>query len=244
MIKNGSIGLKDRFVPLLQGKSVKVTASKEVTYDVLLDNEDSVWGLLLSCGYLKLIEREGDVYELAIVNHEVMKMLGKIVASWFRNRNGQSSYNAFIKALIECNEEKMQENLSRLSLEFMGSFDTEKQENKKAPENFCHGFVLGLVESLRKRYIVTSNRESGMGRYDIMLDSLDKDRDKGIIIEFKVFNPKEEENLEGTCLRALQQIEDKKYDAELKKHGVPEERIATFGIGYTNKEVLVRKKGV
>ena len=124
----------------------------------------------------------------------------------------------------------------------MGSFDTANEENSKDAENFYHGFVLGLVASLRERYDVTSNRESGKGRYDIMLEPLDRERDNGIIIEFKVFNPKEEESLEGTCLRALNQIDDKKYDVELKKHGIPDERIAKFGIGYSGKEVLVRKK--
>ena len=242
VIKHGSPEMKDRFVDLLQGRSTRVTVRKEVTYDVLLDTEDSIWGLLLSCGYLKSIGKDEDAFDLAIVNHEVMKMLGRIVASWFRNRYDQSSYDAFNKALIECNKEKMQENLSRLSLELMGSFDTAKQENKKAAENFYHGFVLGLVAKTRDRFSISSNRESGEGRYDIMLEPLDKDRDNGIIIEFKVFNPKEEESLEGTCLRALNQIDDKKYDVELKKHGIPDERIAKFGIGYSGKEVLVRKK--
>ena len=243
VIKNGSMGLKDKFVPLLQGKSVKVTASKEVTYDVLLDTEDSVWGLLLSCGYLKPLERNGSEYVLSIVNHEVMVMMDTLVMSWFKNKYNSTSYDAFNQALVECNEAGMQENLSSLSLELMGSFDTANEENSKEAENFYHGFVLGLVASLRERYDVTSNRESGKGRYDIMLEPLDRERDNGIIIEFKISNPKKEENLEGTCPRALQQIEDKKYDVELKKHGIPEERIAKFGIGYTGKDVLVRKKG-
>ena len=244
VVKHGSPEMKDRFVDLLQGKSTRVTVRTEVTYDVLLDTEDSIWGLLLSCGYLKSLGGDGDDHELAIVNHEVMKMLGVIVASWFRNRNDQRSYDAFNKALIECNEEKMQENLSRLSLELMGSFDTANQENKKAAENFYHGFVLGIVAETRERFSISSNRESGEGRYDIMLEPLDKDRDNGIIIEFKVFNPKEEESLEGTCQRALDQIDDKKYDVELKKHGILDERIAKFGIGYSGKNVLVRKREI
>lgn len=90
--------------------------------------------------------------------------------------------------------------------------------------------------------MITSNRESGEGRYDIMMEPLDKSRDMGIIIEFKIYNSKEEENLEGTCQRVLQQIEDKKYDIELKKHGIPNERIIKLGIGYSSKNVLVKRR--
>ena len=243
VIKNGTIAMKQKFVDLLQGRSAIVPIYKEVTYDVLLDTEDSVWGMLLSCGYLKALRETGeDMYEVAIVNHEVMKMLERIIVMWFRNKNDSVSYDAFNKALVECDEERMQRHLSKLSLELMGSLDTAKEENSKEAENFYHGFVLGIVTAIRNRFVITSNRESGEGRYDIMLEPLDKARDNGIIIEFKIFNPKKEENLEGTCQRALNQIEEKKYDMELKKHGIPDERIAKFGIGYSGKEVLVRKK--
>ena len=228
VVKNGSKDLKDEFLTLMTGGTIS--------------SRKTLWVLLLACGYLKATDMEENRYSLAIVNHEVMEMMDDLVLRWFSDGGDDSAYNGFIDAVTKCDEEGMQESLSTLSLELMGSLDMATKENSKDVENFYHGFVLGLVASTRGRYSITSNRESGKGRYDIMMEPLDKFKDNGIIIEFKIFNPKEEESLEGTCLRALNQIDDKKYDVELKKHGIPDERIAKFGIGYSGKEVLVRKR--
>ncbi len=151
VIQNGSLELKDLFVELLQGRTVTVKMKKEISYDVLLDTEESIWGLLLSCGYLKQVERNGWECVLSIVNHEVMEMMDALITAWFKNRNDSRSYDAFNKALIACDEEGMQEHLSTLSLELMGNLDTAKEENSKVAENFYHGFVSLIDTRTRMR---------------------------------------------------------------------------------------------
>ena len=227
VIKNDSNDLKDKFVTLMQGGMINGRIN------------ETIWGLLLSCGYLKATERKEDRYTLSIVNHEVRRMMDKLVEGWFKTDYDDETYHNFIDALVECKEERMQRHLSTLLKDLAGNFDTATEENEKDPENFYHDFVLGIVGSLRNRFYITSNRESGDERYDVMLEP--RDNDNGIIIEFKVFNPEKEKNLEGTCRRALEQIELKHYDTELKKHGVPDNKIVKFGIGFKGKNVLVRK---
>ena len=109
------------------------------------------------------------------------------------------------------------------------------------PERFYHGFVLGIMVGERENYIIKSNRESGFGRYDIMLEPKDKENIKlpGIVIEFKVINPRKESSLEDTVNEALKQIEEKNYDAELIKRGVKKENIRHYGFAFRGKEVLI-----
>ena len=109
----------------------------------------------------------------------------------------------------------------------------------KEPERFYHGFVLGLIVDLKERYAIESNRESGFGRYDVMLFPLNKS-DPGIVIEFKSIDYDEGENsLKDTAISALNQIEEKKYVAALEARGVPKERIFTYGFAFKGKEVLI-----
>ena len=120
----------------------------------------------------------------------------------------------------------MKMTLSQLTI--FSSFDTGKKTSRSEPERFYHGFVLGLMVELSGQYAVTSNRESGFGRYDVMLEPLYPGRDDGIILEFKVFQPKRERNLEDTVKAALKQIEEKKYDSQLITKGISEERIHSY----------------
>ena len=125
------------------------------------------------------------------------------------------------------------------------SFDTgKKKSDKKVPENFFHGFVLGLMVDQTENYIITSNRESGFGRYDIMLEPKDKNNTHypGIIIEFKVINPRKENSLEETVEAALKQIEERNYEAELIKRGVKADNIHHYGFAFKGKEVLIEGK--
>ncbi len=242
VIKHGSNVLKEQFMVLMQGGSIIGEVNETITYKTLRTSDQTVWGLLLSCGYLKALEMSGKEYSLAIVNHEVREMMDDLVKGWFTTEYDDATYGDFIEALLKCDEKKMQSRLATMSRDLMGSFDIANKEGEKNPENFYHGFALGLVASLRKRFYIGSNRESGDGRYDIMLEPKDKEMDYGILIEFKVFNPEKEKSLDETCARALKQINDKHYDAELKKHGVPDNRIVKFGIGYKGKEVSIRKQ--
>ena len=138
--------------------------------------------------------------------------------------------------------ESMNEYMNDVALNTFSLFDAGKKvSEKRAPENFYHGFVLWLMVDQVDNYIITSNRESGFGRYDIMLDPIDKNNESfpGVVIEFKVFNAKKEDTLEETAENALRQIKEKNYDAELIKRGVKKEKIRHYGFAFKGKEVLI-----
>ena len=167
-------------------------------------------------------------------------MFRKMILRWFTPAKMET--NEFIKALINDDVESMNAYMNDVALQTFSSFDSGKKESdKRAPENFYHGFVLGLMVDQTENYIITSNRESGYGRYDIMLEPIDKSNEKqpGIVIEFKVINPKKEKTLEETVEAALNQIEDKGYDAELVKRGVKRENIHHYGFAFRGKNVLI-----
>jgi len=163
-----------------------------------------------------------------------------MIYRWFSSAKRET--NEFVKALIDGDVESMNEYMNDIALNTFSSFDSGKKvSSKKAPENFFHGFVLGLMVDQTDNYIITSNRESGFGRYDIMLEPIDKNAAKypGIVIEFKVINPKKEKSLEETVEAALNQIRKKGYEAELIKRGVKKENIRHYGFAFKGKEVLI-----
>ena len=132
----------------------------------------------------------------------------------------------------------MNEYMNLVAEELFSSFDTGKKPSRKQPERFYHGFVLGLIVELAGKYTVTSNRESGFGRYDVVIEPKDKKED-AIILEFKVFNVNKEKSLEETVQSALAQIEEKKYEAELQKRGFGKEQIRKYGFAFEGKCVLI-----
>ena len=142
--------------------------------------------------------------------------------------------------MLEGDTDAMNVYMNRMSLSLFSYFDTGKSPSGQEPEKFYHGFVLGLLVDLQKDYNITSNRESGFGRYDVMLEPKNPVKDVGVIIEFKVINPKRENSLEETVVSALQQIEEKKYATALLAKGIPEERIYKYGFAFEGKEVLIQ----
>lgn len=127
----------------------------------------------------------------------------------------------------------------RVALDTFSFFDTgERPSETSEPERFYHGFVLGLMVELADRYVLTSNRESGFGRYDVMLEPRDRNAD-AILIEFKVFNPRTEKNLEETVQSALEQIEQKKYASALEARGIAGKNIRKYGFAFRGKSVLI-----
>ena len=157
--------------------------------------------------------------------------------AWFRKSS--SYYNDFIRALVKNDSDAMNDYMNHVAEITFSSFDTGKKLSKSEPERFYHGFVLGLIVDLTGRYVVTSNRESGFGRYDVMLEPLYPNRDDGIILEFKVFQPKKEKDLEDTVKVALKQIDEKRYEACLIAKGIEKERIRKYGFAFNGKEVLI-----
>jgi hypothetical protein len=224
---------------LIEGGTITKKIDTEMVFSRLSADEDAVWSLLVSSGYMKPISRNGTKTEITITNYEVRQMFENLVDEWFGIE--RSEYNSFIKALLKGNIREMNKTMNELTLSMFSSFDTGNRPSERLrPERFYHGFVLGLLVELRDRYIVTSNRESGYGRYDVMLEPRNPEENDGIIIEFKVHDRDDgEESLEDTVKSALMQIEEMKYARTLTEHGVPEEKIRKYGFAFEGKKVLI-----
>ena len=246
LIREGSRSVKESFEKLLQGEHLWVPIDEQIVYNQLDDNEYAIWSLLVASGYLKVLSYEEydseepisePQYELALTNYEVRIMFRNMVRGWF-SRN-ISDYNDFVKALLLDDLEAMNEYMNRVTSETFSFFDTGKRVSVKAePERFYHGFVLGLIVELEDKYNITSNRESGFGRYDIMLEPK-KEGMNAYIIEFKVYNPGRDATLEDAVKSAIAQIEEKRYDVVLSAKGIAEERIRKYGFVFEGKRVLI-----
>ncbi len=246
LIREGSRRVKECFEALLKGESIFSPIDEQIVYNQLDDNEDAIWSLLLASGYLKVLshESEGDVelweeadYELTLTNYEVERMFKKMVRGWFAEVKGD--YNDFVKSLLSNDIKAMNAYMNRVALSTFSYFDTGKRPSLDQPERFYHGFVLGLIVDLQDRYIITSNRESGLGRYDVMLEPKKPQEDDAIILEFKVYDEEDEADLKATVKSALVQIEEKQYAAQLIARGIPKERIISYGFAFEGKKVLI-----
>ena len=160
-----------------------------------------------------------------------------MVRGWFEQ--SASYYNGFIQALIAGDLDAMNGYMNDVALDTFSLFDSGTRPAEREPERFYHGFVLGLLVELRGRYVVTSNRESGYGRYDVTLDPLDPMRDDAVVIEFKVFDPRREHSLEETAAAAKRQIEERRYTASLESRGISQDRIRTYAFAFQGKHVLI-----
>ena len=241
LVKEGTQRLKTAFEDLLDGKQVLVEIDEEIEFNQLGENDMAVWSLLLAAGYLKVDKEpeneEDDIYGLSFTNYEVMKMFHKIIKGWFSQKD--AGYNDFVKSLVDGDIGYMNQFMNEVSERMFSTFDTgNKPSGKTHPERFYHGFVLGLIVDLAGQYHITSNRESGFGRYDVMLEPLNGQL-PAIIMEFKVFNSAKEKSLQETVENALKQIKEKEYNTEFISRGISEERIHHYGFAFEGKKVLI-----
>ena len=245
LLQSASANMKTQLEELLNGKQIIVNFDEQIIFGQLEQDENAVWSLLVASGYLKVeeIEYKGMTlepwYHLAITNLETISMFSNMFKGWFATAS--ANYNEFIKAMLGGNVKAMNLYMNDIALATFSSFDVGKHFSQRSqPERFYHGFVLGLLVEVRDLYEIRSNRESGYGRYDVMLIPKTKEND-GIILEFKV-KESEEKTLEETVQTALAQIESKKYDAELLELGVSKEHIRHYGFAFEGKKVLIGQK--
>ena len=245
LLQSASANMKTQLEELLNGKQIIVNFDEQIIFGQLEQDENAVWSLLVASGYLKVeeIEYKGMTlepwYHLAVTNLETISMFSNMFKGWFATAS--ANYNEFIKAMLGGNVKAMNLYMNDIALATFSSFDVGKHFSQRSqPERFYHGFVLGLLVEVRDLYEIRSNRESGYGRYDVMLIPKTKEND-GIILEFKV-KESEEKTLEETVQTALAQIESKKYDAELLELGVSKEHIRHYGFAFEGKKVLIGQK--
>ncbi len=243
LIREGNKAVKQAFEELMCGRNLEAEEiDEQIVYDQLSKKRNAIWSLLLASGYLKVVEcqfveRTGRWhYTLALTNREVYLMFENMVHDWFVESDG--AYNDFIKALLTGDVKAMNAYMNKVALATFSYFDTRKNPSREEPERFYHGFVLGLMVELSDRYILTSNRESGFGRYDVVLEPRRPD-DDGMILEFKVQDVDDEKELADTVREALAQIDRQKYEVMLVEKGVSKERIRKYGFAFSGKRVLI-----
>ena len=245
LIQTGNKEIKQTMEILIKGGSFKAMIDEQIVFSQPDGNPDAVWSLLLATGYLKVLgvevigEDKVQLYTLTLTNREVVIMFKNMVKSWFAGDTG-IVYNEFIRAMLNDNVRKMNTFMNKVALHTFSSFDSGNHPSEETqPERFYHGFVLGMVVNLADRYKVRSNRESGYGRYDVMIEPLDK-TEKAFIFEFKVLDADdEEETLADTLANARRQIDEKNYEAELIAEGFAPEQIRKYGFAFKGKECLI-----
>lgn len=245
LIQTAPPDIKQMMEDLISGREIVVNFDEQIVFSQLGKNKNAIWSLLMASGYLKpdKVEYKGELlepwYHLSITNLETVSMFSNMFKGWFNNDS--SNYGEFVQALLKGRLREMNIYMNDVAMSTFSYFDVGTQPSERTqPERFFHGFVLGLLAELRDIYEIKSNRESGYGRYDVMLVPKGDDRKyNAIILEFKVFDSYDESTLEDTAQSALRQIEEKNYDAELIARGIEKERIRHYGFAFEGKKVLI-----
>ena len=245
LIQTAPPDIKQMMEDLISGREIVVNFDEQIVFSQLGKNKNAIWSLLMASGYLKpdKVEYKGELlepwYHLSITNLETVSMFSNMFKGWFNNDS--SNYGEFVQALLKGRLREMNIYMNDVALSTFSYFDVGTQPSERTqPERFFHGFVLGLLVELRDIYEIKSNRESGYGRYDVMLVPKGDDRKyNAIILEFKVYDSYDESTLEDTAQSALRQIEEKNYDAELIARGIEKERIRHYGFAFEGKKVLI-----
>ena len=225
--------IKEQIERLLKDEKIEVTINLETVIKGIEQNEGNIWGLMLGTGYLKvvgIVDISEGIYRVMLPNEEIKFLFRSIVRDWFRDKVTGNDLNSIMKDLITLNLKEFRKKFQILAMEMFSYMDV----GGKTAENFYHAFVLGMLVSLKDTYYVNSNRESGMGRYDIMLEPKDKNGNS-FIMEFKVLEDMEEKTIEETIANAKKQIEEKKYETNLRERGF--NNITKIVFAFKGKEV-------
>ena len=233
IIKEADNEIYERLSSLVNGGSFTTYIDTSVIYPQIKNNPSSIYSFLLMAGYLKVVKSSvsisGDfMCEVALPNKEISLVYRKEILQKLEKLIPQATAIAVEEAIFSGNGEKLRDIISNFLIQSVSAFDA-------AGENFYHGFMLGVCALFGNSY-VTSNRESGDGRYDIAL-SPKVNNLPGIIIELKAEKNCNENELQELAKTALKQINDKKYDTELKSKGV--KTIYKYGVAFSGKHVAV-----
>ena len=232
ILKNSST-IKQQIEKLLKDEAIEVTVNQETIIRGIENNENNIWGLLVGTGYLKVVETVNiseSIYKVKIPNNEIKELFRSIIRDWFKDKVIGNDLNTILKDLITLNLTEFEKKFRILAMQMFSYMDV----GENTAENFYHAFVLGMLVGLKDSYYVNSNRESGIGRYDIMLEPKDKNGN-AFIMEFKVTEDLEEKTIEETIENAKKQIEEKQYETSLKERGF--NNITKMVFAFKGKEV-------
>ena len=246
LIQRGNAETKTIMEELLEGRELVTEIDEEIIFEQLGKKKNAIWSLLLASGYLKVdkvcMDEQTDryIYYLSITNREVRMMYENMIRDWFSDED--VPYNEFVRALLRDDVKEMNHYMNDISMATFSYFDVGNSQNyytskSDRPERFYHGFVLGLIVELKGRYHISSNRESGYGRYDVVLEPVN-DTDLAFVLEFKT-SEEGEKTLQDTVASARKQIQDKQYTRELETRGIKPERIRCYGFAFQGKKVLI-----
>ncbi len=245
LIRESDKGIKTEFEKLLNGEFIETKIDEQIIFSQLSGNRNAIWSLLLASGYLKVNEviredtNDEPLYRLLLTNFEVKRMFSRMIEGWFAQTG---DFGEFVTAMFKGDVKAMNRYMNKVALNTFSYFDVgNKPSEQREPERFYHGFVLGLIVDKSNDYLVKSNRESGYGRYDVVMEPKDT-KNVAVIMEFKVFDVEDDEReLADTAENALRQIEEKKYDADLLQRGIPAENILKYGFAFEGEKCLIRK---
>ena len=237
LIRKSSKNMKMAMEQLLEGEMLHVEMDEQLDFAQLEYRESAIFSLLYATGYLRVNQKNDQEYVLMLTNKEVKIVFRRIIREWFNDLD--TGYGDFRRALLHDNIEEMNYYMNMVTLSTFSYFDTGTgRGNIDETERFYHGFVLGLLADLSDQFSIRSNRESGLGRYDIILRAREENCNS-YIMEFKVFDRERDENMKACVARALQQIEEKQYETELVADGIARERIRKYGFAFDGKKVLI-----
>ena len=235
LILKKSSTIKERIERLLNDEEIEVKVNLETVIIGIENNEDNIWGMLVGTGYLKVtgvVDLVNKIYKVKLPNLEIKSLFAEIIDNWFRNKVTGNDLNSIMKDLITLNLEEFRKKFRILAMQMFSYLDV----GENTAENFYHAFVLGMLVSLKDSYYVNSNRESGIGRYDIMLEPKDKSGNS-FIMEFKVYKEEKEKSIEETIENAKKQIEEKQYETTLREKGF--NNITKIAFAFLGKNVKI-----